>query len=107
MGEGAKVNHLSYVGDGSIGARTNIGAGTIFCNYDGFSKFETHVGADAFIGSDSALVAPVKVGDRAYVATGSVITEDVAEDALAIARGRQVEKPGWAMRFRSSKGKKP
>ena len=107
MGEGAKVNHLSYVGDGSIGARTNIGAGTIFCNYDGFSKFETHVGEDAFIGSDSALVAPVKVGDRAYVATGSVITEDVAEDALAIARQRQVEKPGWAMRFRASKGKKP
>ena len=107
LGEGAKVNHLSYVGDGSIGARTNIGAGTIFCNYDGYSKFETHVGEDAFIGSDSALVAPVKVGDRAYIATGSVITEDVAEDALAIARGRQVEKPGWAMRFRASKGKKP
>jgi bifunctional UDP-N-acetylglucosamine pyrophosphorylase/glucosamine-1-phosphate N-acetyltransferase len=103
VGKGAKANHLSYLGDGTVGAKANIGAGTIFCNYDGFDKHETHVGAGAFIGSDTALVAPVKVGDGAFTGSGSVITEDVAPDALAIARGRQVEKPGWAARFRAMK----
>ena len=101
VGDGAKANHLSYLGDGSVGAGANIGAGTIFCNYDGFTKARTHVGANAFIGSDTALVAPVSVGDGAYIGSGSVITEDVAADALAIARGRQVEKPGWAAAFRA------
>src|SRR4029077_589790 len=92
VGKGAKANHLSYLGDGTVGAKANIGAGTIFCNYDGFDKFETHVGAGAFIGSDTALVAPVKVGDGAFTGSGSVITRDVAPDALALARGQQVEK---------------
>ncbi|MEI9890623.1 MAG: bifunctional UDP-N-acetylglucosamine diphosphorylase/glucosamine-1-phosphate N-acetyltransferase GlmU [Caulobacteraceae bacterium] len=103
VGEGAKVNHLSYVGDGTIGARANIGAGTIFCNYDGFDKYETHIGADAFIGSDTALVAPVTVGEGAFTGSGSVITEDVEPHSLAIARGRQVLKPGWAEAFRAMK----
>ncbi|MDB5460774.1 MAG: glmU [Caulobacteraceae bacterium] len=103
VGEGAKANHLSYLGDGTVGARANIGAGTIFCNYDGFDKYETHVGADAFIGSDSALVAPVTVGEGAFTATGSVITEDVEPGALAVARGRQVNKPGWVEAFRTLK----
>ncbi len=98
--EGAKVNHFTYVGDARIGARANIGAGTITCNYDGFSKHFTDIGADAFIGSNTSLVAPVKVGDGAWVGSGSVITRDVAADALALARGRQVEKPGWARKFR-------
>jgi len=100
---GVKVNHLSYIGDGSIGARTNVGAGTIFCNYDGFDKFQTHIGADAFIGSNTALVAPVRVGAGAMTASGSVITRDVPDDALALGRGVQVEKPNWAARFRARK----
>ncbi len=103
LGKGAKANHLAYLGDGTVGAGANIGAGTIFCNYDGFDKFETHVGEGAFIGSDTALVAPVTVGPRAYTGSGSVITENVSPDALAIARGRQVEKPGWAAEFRARK----
>ena len=103
VGEGAKLNHLSYVGDGTVGARANLGAGTIFCNYDGFDKHQTHVGADAFIGSNTCLVAPVTVGDGAFTGTGSVITEDVPADALALARGRQVIKPGWAEAFRALK----
>ena len=103
VGEGAKLNHLTYVGDGTIGARANLGAGTIFCNYDGFDKFETHVGADAFIGSDTALVAPVTVGDGAFTGSGSVITEDVPAGALALGRGRQVIKEGWATAFRAHK----
>lgn len=101
IGPGAKVNHLSYVGDATIGARSNIGAGTITCNYDGFGKWRTVIGSDAFIGSDSCLVAPVTIGDGAYIATGSVITDDVAADALAIARGRQVAKPGRAAELRA------
>jgi len=101
--EGVKVNHLSYIGDGSIGARTNVGAGTIFCNYDGFDKFQTHVGADAFIGSNTALVAPVRVGAGAMTGSGSVITQDVPDNALALGRARQVEKRGWADRFRALK----
>jgi bifunctional UDP-N-acetylglucosamine pyrophosphorylase/glucosamine-1-phosphate N-acetyltransferase len=103
VGAGAKANHLSYLGDGSVGARANIGAGTIFCNYDGFDKFETHIGEDAFIGSNTALVAPVSVGRGAYTGSGSVITRAVAPDALALERGPQVEKPGWAAAFRLRK----
>lgn len=94
LGEGAKANHLTYLGDTSVGAGANIGAGTITCNYDGITKHRTEIGEGAFIGSDTALVAPVKVGARALVAAGSVITEDVPADALAIARGRQATKPG-------------
>jgi bifunctional UDP-N-acetylglucosamine pyrophosphorylase/glucosamine-1-phosphate N-acetyltransferase len=103
VGAGAKANHLSYLGDGSVGARANIGAGTIFCNYDGFDKFETHIGEDAFIGSNTALVAPISVGRGAYTGSGSVITRPVAPDALALERGTQVEKPGWAAAFRLRK----
>ena len=102
MDAGAKVNHLSYAGDGTIGADANIGAGTIFCNYNGFEKNQTHVGAGAFVGSNSALVAPVTIGDGAYVGSGSVITKDVAPDALAVARGRQIEREGWAITYRAS-----
>jgi bifunctional UDP-N-acetylglucosamine pyrophosphorylase/glucosamine-1-phosphate N-acetyltransferase len=86
-----------------VGARANIGAGTIFCNYDGFDKFETHIGEDAFIGSNTALVAPISVGRGAYTGSGSVITRPVAPDALALERGPQVEKPGWAAAFRQRK----
>lgn len=92
LGAGAKVNHLSYIGDAEIGETTNIGAGTITCNYDGVNKHKTRIGKGAFIGSNSALVAPVRVGDGATVAAGSVITDDVPEGALAIGRGRQVNK---------------
>ena len=99
--DGAKANHLSYIGDGRIGANANIGAGTIFCNYDGFFKHKTDVGAGAFIGSNSALVAPVKIGDGAYVGSGSVITRDVAADALALERNTQEERPQWAAKFRA------
>ena len=101
LGAGAKANHLSYLGDSDIGAETNIGAGTITCNYDGFNKHRTIIGKGAFIGSDSALVAPVTIGDGAYVATGSVITADVPADALSIARARQVDKPGRAAELRA------
>jgi bifunctional UDP-N-acetylglucosamine pyrophosphorylase/glucosamine-1-phosphate N-acetyltransferase len=100
LGAGVKANHLSYLGDTEIGGGTNIGAGTITCNYDGFAKHRTVIGDSAFIGSNTALVAPVRVGEGAIVAAGSVVTEDVAPDALAIARGRQVEKPGAAAAFR-------
>jgi bifunctional UDP-N-acetylglucosamine pyrophosphorylase/glucosamine-1-phosphate N-acetyltransferase len=100
VGEGAKVNHLSYVGDASIGAQANIGAGTITCNYDGFGKYRTVIGAGAFIGSNTALVAPVTVGDGAIVGAGSVITEDVEADALAVERSMQKGIAGWAKRFR-------
>jgi bifunctional UDP-N-acetylglucosamine pyrophosphorylase/glucosamine-1-phosphate N-acetyltransferase len=96
LGAGAKANHLAYLGDADIGAATNIGAGTITCNYDGYNKHRTTIGAQAFIGSDTALVAPVTVGDGAIVAAGSVITDDVPSDALAVARGRQENKPGRA-----------
>ncbi len=106
LGAGAKANHLSYLGDADIGARSNIGAGTITCNYDGFNKHRTTIGLGVFIGSDTALVAPVTVGDGAIVAAGSVITGDVAPDALAIARQRQTEKPGYAAVFRAANVKK-
>jgi bifunctional UDP-N-acetylglucosamine pyrophosphorylase / glucosamine-1-phosphate N-acetyltransferase len=96
LGEGAKAPHLSYLGDATIGAGANVGAGTITCNYDGAAKYPTSIGAGAFIGSDSTLVAPVRIGAGAYVAAGSAITEDVPADALALGRARQVVKPGWA-----------
>ncbi|MDR3494957.1 MAG: bifunctional UDP-N-acetylglucosamine diphosphorylase/glucosamine-1-phosphate N-acetyltransferase GlmU [Ancalomicrobiaceae bacterium] len=106
---GAKVNHLSYIGDARVGAKTNIGAGTITCNYDGFGKYRTDIGANAFIGSNSSLVAPVAIGDGAYVGSGSVVTEDVPADALAIGRSRQVNKPeraaGLRARMKAKAGK--
>ena len=97
--EGAKVSHLSYIGDASIGARTNIGAGTITCNYDGFMKHHTSIGEGAFIGSNTMLVAPVKIGNEAMTATGSVINKDVPDGALALARARQETKPGMALKL--------
>jgi bifunctional UDP-N-acetylglucosamine pyrophosphorylase/glucosamine-1-phosphate N-acetyltransferase len=106
LGEGVKANHLSYLGDATIGAGTNIGAGTITCNYDGVNKHRTEIGAGAFIGSDSALVAPVRIGDRALVAAGSVITGEVPADSMAIARGRQVVKPGRGFRGKRSDDRK-
>jgi bifunctional UDP-N-acetylglucosamine pyrophosphorylase/glucosamine-1-phosphate N-acetyltransferase len=96
LGERVKAMHLSYLGDARIGSETNVGAGTITCNYDGVNKNPTTIGRRVFIGSDTALVAPVKVGDGAYIGAGSTITENIPADALAIARGRQVNKPGWA-----------
>ncbi len=101
LGEGAKANHLSYIGDADVGPDANLGAGTITCNYDGFGKYRTVIGAGAFVGSNSALVAPVTIGDGAIVGAGSVVTADVPADALALARGRQEVREGWAARFRS------
>ncbi|MBB3871111.1 bifunctional UDP-N-acetylglucosamine diphosphorylase/glucosamine-1-phosphate N-acetyltransferase GlmU [Brevundimonas mediterranea] len=107
MAAGAKANHLAYLGDGSVGAWANLGAGTIFCNYDGFNKARTQVGAGAFVGSNSSLVAPVVIGDGAIVASGSVITEDVPADALAFGRARQTLKPDAGAAFRvKAKAKK-
>jgi bifunctional UDP-N-acetylglucosamine pyrophosphorylase/glucosamine-1-phosphate N-acetyltransferase len=103
LDEGAKVNHLSYVGDATIGAATNIGAGTITCNYDGFRKHRTVIGANAFVGSHSTLVAPVTIGSGAIVAAGSVVTQDVPDDAAAFGRARQENKEGWAARWRKMK----
>ncbi len=100
LGPKVAVSHLSYIGDGTVGANTNIGAGTIFCNYDGFIKNLTEVGADVFVGSNSTLVAPLKIGDGAMIAAGSVITQDVASDALAFGRARQEEKNGWVAQWR-------
>jgi bifunctional UDP-N-acetylglucosamine pyrophosphorylase / glucosamine-1-phosphate N-acetyltransferase len=100
---GAKANHLSYIGDAFVGANANVGAGTITCNYDGAAKHRTEIGKDAFIGSNSALVAPVKIGDGAYVGSGSVITQNVPADALALGRSRQTVKEGWATRLRRLK----
>jgi bifunctional UDP-N-acetylglucosamine pyrophosphorylase/glucosamine-1-phosphate N-acetyltransferase len=98
---GAKANHLAYLGDGDVGEGANIGAGTIFCNYDGFQKHSTVIGKGAFIGSDTQLVAPVAVGDGAYVATGTTVTHDVPKDALAIGRARQQNKAGYATKLRA------
>lgn len=100
MAEGSKANHLAYLGDGSVGPKANVGAGTIFCNYDGFNKHRTEIGAGAFVGSNSSLVAPVKIGDGAYIGSGSVITKDVNPGALALERSTQEERPGWAEKFR-------
>jgi len=111
IGEGTKAMHLAYLGDAKIGLKSNIGAGTITCNYDGFRKHSTTIGNRVFIGSDAALVAPVRIGDGAYVAAGSTITENVPADGLGIARGRQVTKPRWAAKKRralaSSKAAQP
>jgi bifunctional UDP-N-acetylglucosamine pyrophosphorylase/glucosamine-1-phosphate N-acetyltransferase len=106
IGEGAKINHLTYIGDASVGPRANVGAGTITCNYDGFDKHRTEIGAGAFIGSNSSLVAPVKIGQGAYVGSGSVISKDVAPDALALTRAPQEERPGWAAKVREQRGRK-
>jgi bifunctional UDP-N-acetylglucosamine pyrophosphorylase/glucosamine-1-phosphate N-acetyltransferase len=100
LGRGAKANHLTYLGDADVGAGANVGAGTITCNYDGFFKYRTVIGEGAFVGSNSALVAPVTIGNGAIVAAGSVVTRDVEADALALVRPEQVAKPGWATRFR-------
>src|SRR5207247_1352961 len=108
LGPGAKANHLSYLGDAQIGSRVNVGAGTITCNYDGHTKHQTVIGDDAFVGSDVSFVAPVTVGRGAVIGAGSVVTEDVPADALALGRARQVVKPGWAegMREETRKDKR-
>ena len=100
MRKSAKANHLSYLGDGDIGEGANVGAGTIFCNYDGFQKHKTTIGPGAFVGSDSQFVAPVTVGKNAYVATATTVTKDVPEDGLAISRTKQENKEGYAKRLR-------
>jgi len=105
IGRGAKVNHLAYIGDASVGAKSNVGAGVITCNYDGFGKYRTEIGEGVFVGTNSSLVAPVKIGAGAYIGSGSVITDDVEADALALGRGRQVQKAGWAAAFRASQKK--
>ncbi len=102
LGKGAKANHLTYLGDADIGAGANIGAGTITCNYDGYFKYRTEIGENAFVGSNSALVAPVKIGKGAIVGAGATVTQDVADDALALVRAEQTEKQGWAKRFRDA-----
>jgi len=102
---GAKINHLSYIGDARVGAGANVGAGTITCNYDGYNKHFTDIGAGAFIGSNSSLVAPVTIGEGAITGAGSVITKAVAPNALAVARGAQMELPGWGERFRARQDK--
>jgi bifunctional UDP-N-acetylglucosamine pyrophosphorylase / glucosamine-1-phosphate N-acetyltransferase len=106
---GVKVNHLSYIGDAHVGAGSNIGAGTITCNYDGFAKHRTEIGEGAFVGTNSSLVAPVKIGNRAYIGSGSVITRDVPDDAMALERSEQTVREGGAARYREVKtrGKKP
>lgn len=103
LGAGAKANHLAYLGDATVGAKANIGAGTITCNYDGILKYQTEIGAGAFTGTNSTLVAPVRLGAGAYVTAGSVITEDVESDAMAFGRSRQVVKPGRAREFRAAR----
>jgi bifunctional UDP-N-acetylglucosamine pyrophosphorylase/glucosamine-1-phosphate N-acetyltransferase len=106
LGKGAKANHLSYLGDADVGAGTNIGAGVITCNYDGVHKHRTKIGEHAFVGSDSTLVAPVTVGDGAYIGAGSCITKEVPAGSLAVARSHQVVKEGWAEARRRRQGKK-
>ncbi|HMO77223.1 MAG TPA: DapH/DapD/GlmU-related protein, partial [Sphingopyxis sp.] len=106
LGKGAKANHLTYLGDVTVGAKANIGAGTITCNYDGYFKYRTEIGENAFIGSNSALVAPVKIGRDAIVAAGSAVTRDVMDGELRLVRGEQFVKPGWADRFHDAMRKK-
>ena len=101
LGRGSKANHLAYLGDGVVGEGANIGAGTIFCNYDGFAKHTTVIGDGAFVGSDSQIVAPVTIGAGAYVGTGTTVTRDVPEGALAVGRARQENKEGYALRLRA------
>jgi bifunctional UDP-N-acetylglucosamine pyrophosphorylase/glucosamine-1-phosphate N-acetyltransferase len=103
LGAGSKANHLTYLGDATIGARVNIGAGTITCNYDGERKHRTVIGDDVFVGSDSQLVAPVTIGDGAYIGAGSSITQDVPADALGVARAHQINKPEWASKRRAAR----
>ena len=103
MGAGSKSHHVSYLGDSDIGAKTNIGAGTIVCNYDGVMKHRTTIGAGVFVGSNSTLVAPLDIGEDSYIGAGSVITEHVPTDALALGRARQTLKPGWPSKRRQSK----
>jgi bifunctional UDP-N-acetylglucosamine pyrophosphorylase/glucosamine-1-phosphate N-acetyltransferase len=105
MGSGAKVSHLTYLGDANIGDNVNVGAGTITCNYDGFGKHRTEIEEGAFIGSNSSLVAPVKIGEGAIVGAGSVITRDVPKNAIALGRGMQKNLDGAAIKFRSSRQK--
>ena len=105
LSKGVKANHLTYLGDVSIGENTNIGAGTITCNYNGFEKNKTTIGNNVFIGSNSALVAPITINDGAMVAAGSTITKDVESDSLSIARADEKSKPGWAAKFRKLKSK--
>jgi bifunctional UDP-N-acetylglucosamine pyrophosphorylase / glucosamine-1-phosphate N-acetyltransferase len=102
LGNGSKANHLAYLGDSDIGAGSNIGAGTITCNYDGQKKHPTQIGDRVFVGSNSTLVAPLAIADGAYIAAGSVITKNVAQDALAVGRAYQVDKPGWAKKRRNA-----
>jgi bifunctional UDP-N-acetylglucosamine pyrophosphorylase/glucosamine-1-phosphate N-acetyltransferase len=104
LGAGAKANHLAYLGDAEIGEKANIGAGTITCNYDGVKKHRTHIGDNAFVGSNATLVAPVDVGNDSYIGAGSVITKPVPEGALAIGRGHQVNKEGWVAKRRAKQG---
>jgi bifunctional UDP-N-acetylglucosamine pyrophosphorylase / glucosamine-1-phosphate N-acetyltransferase len=106
LGKGVKASHLSYLGDAEIGEGTNIGAGTITCNYNGVEKFMTTIGKGVFVGSDTTLVAPIRVEDGAYIGAGSCITKDVPADALAVARGHQVTKEGWAAQRRAKRNKK-
>jgi len=106
LGKGSKASHLTYLGDAEIGEGTNIGAGTITCNYDGVNKHVTRIGNGAFVGSDSTLVAPITIGDGAYIGAGSCITKDVPADALAVARGRQITKEGWAAARRAKRAAK-
>jgi bifunctional UDP-N-acetylglucosamine pyrophosphorylase/glucosamine-1-phosphate N-acetyltransferase len=103
LAAGAKANHLAYLGDAEIGEGANIGAGTITCNYDGVDKHRTKIGKGAFVGSNSTLVAPIEIGDASYIGAGSVITDTVPPDALALGRGRQVVKPGWAAKRKKKK----
>ena len=106
LGKGAKVNHLSYIGDAEVGAGANIGAGTITCNYDGYFKYKTVIGERAFIGSNSALIAPVRIGADAIVGAGSAVSRDVAAGELRMVRAEQLVKPGWADRFHDAMKKK-
>jgi bifunctional UDP-N-acetylglucosamine pyrophosphorylase / glucosamine-1-phosphate N-acetyltransferase len=102
LGAGSKASHLAYLGDATIGPETNVGAGTITCNYDGRRKHQTRIGANVFVGSNATLVAPLEIADGAFIAAGSVITNNVEEDALALGRAHQVDKPGWAKQRRES-----
>jgi bifunctional UDP-N-acetylglucosamine pyrophosphorylase/glucosamine-1-phosphate N-acetyltransferase len=106
IGKNAKAKHLSYIGDTTLEQGVNIGAGTITCNYNGFEKFKTYIGKNVMVGANSTLVAPISIGDGAYIAAGSVITEDVASDNLAISRTQQQEKNAWASAFRAKYYKK-
>jgi len=106
LGRGSKANHLTYLGDAEIGAGVNIGAGTITCNYDGLNKHQTVIEDAAFVGSDATLVAPVRIGQGAYIGAGSCITSEVPPESLAIARGKQVVKEGWVRRKKEERAKK-